>query len=165
MLISIQSKVITVLALVLSLLSLFASDAYGDSRRNQLVSVIEESALEEGAPPDLVVAVCIIESSLNPYATNFNDGGGRNSHGLCQVQYRTARWLGCANTVKELYSLKINSACAARYISYQLKRYDYYWPNAIASYNSGSIIKDRKGKLVNQVYVDKVMKVYRRLSK
>lgn len=159
--ISIVLRATIVLALALSQ----GNAEGGNSRRSALITTIETVALDEGVPPDLLVAVCSIESSLNPYVTNFNDGGGRNSHGLCQVQYRTAKWLGCAKTVKDLYTPAVNARCAAKYIYYQLRRYDHYWPYAIAAYNSGSIIKTRKGKLANQVYVDKVMRVYRRLAK
>lgn len=120
-------------------------------------SILREQALAVGVPPRLLVAICEVESNLQPYVTNFMDGK-RHSHGLCQVQTRTARWLKCAKNAKDLYNPITNANCAAKYLLYQLRRYQSYWPHAIAAYNMGHLKRTKTGRIVNQDYVDKVFK-------
>src|SRR5690348_13927727 len=53
-------------------------------------SIIVEVSQKEGAPSDIMSAICWVESKHNHKALNKKDGnGGRDSNGLCQVQYRT----------------------------------------------------------------------------
>lgn len=119
--------------------------------------IIEEAAIREGAPPELLKAICFAESSYNPGAYTYDDGSHRDSVGLCQVQLRTAKHMLCeATTENDLLDARVNARCAARYLRYQLKRYDYVWKYAAAAYNAGSLRKTQRGKILNRGYVKKV---------
>ena len=108
-------------------------------------------------PASLLIAVCDVESSLNPKAINKDDGIG-DSIGLCQVKLATARWIGCANKVSELFVAKWNARCAATYLKFQLLRYKGNVRLAVSAYNMGTAKVNRKGDLLNRRYVNKVMK-------
>lgn len=123
---------------------------------------LESAALEHNVPPKLLIAVCTVESSLRPHVTNFDDGG-TPSHGLCQIKTATAKDMHCINSVKDLYNVETNARCCAAYLQFQYKRYRN-WPDAIAAYNAGSVKRDKKGKLVNQKHVNKVLRIYKRLK-
>ena len=120
-----------------------------------ILEAILFASISNMVPPQLLLAICKTESHLNPSATNFNDGQGRHSHGLCQVQTRTARYMGYRGPVKDLYNPYINAQYAAKYLKYQLDRYGGNWRKAVAAYNAGRAVK-REGKFVNQDYVDQV---------
>lgn len=141
----------------LLLIAILTISTEANAKRSTVKALIKRQALAVGVPPQLLIAICSVESGLNPYVTNFHDGG-RHSHGLCQVQTRTARWLGCARNAEQLYKPAINAKCAAEYLRYQLKRYKGYEPYAVAAYNTGTLKRTKTGRIVNQDYVDKVYK-------
>lgn len=109
-----------------------------------------------GLPPGLLSAVCWTESHHNAAAINPDDGTG-DSIGLCQVQYATARQMGYRGSAKHLRDPKTNARYAGAYIRYQLDRYDGDILKAIAGYNAGSYIVNRKGQTVNCQYVAQVL--------
>jgi soluble lytic murein transglycosylase-like protein len=103
--------------------------------------------------------LCWIESHHKPQSTAFNDGkGGNNSHGLCQIQYDTAKFMGYTGSVKGLYDPFTNAKFAAKYLMHQLRSYNQDWRLAVAAYNAGTVIINKKGKVVNYKYVDQVEK-------
>lgn len=128
----------------------------------QLESTIERIAFQEKAPPELMLAICKVESSLRPTAVNHKDGNGRTSIGLCQIQLRTAQWMGYTGDEKGLYSVESNVKYSARYLAYQLRRYDHVYDYAIAAYNAGSVRRNPNKKLINERYVRKVWAMYRK---
>lgn len=137
------------LLIILFTLPLFASD--------DIIKIIEEEAFNELVPPQLLLAICKTESSLKPYVTNFDDGSkGINSHGLCQLQFRTAQSVGFKEDAKLLYDPRINARYAAKYLKKHLKKYGWVWNKAIAAYNAGRVIYDKQGEFVNKDYVEKV---------
>ncbi len=125
----------------------------------------------------LMTAICLIESSGDPLAFNFQDGKGRSNHsfGYCQVNYATAVELGfkpnkaCLKDYRDkksrtpiacgLFSESVNKYYATTYLNLQLIRYDYNFTKAISSYNAGSYITG------NREYVRKVKKKYQELLK
>lgn len=109
-------------------------------------------------PPKLLDAICYIESHYDIHAVHHDDGG-EDSLGLCQVKYSTAKFLGFTGTEKQLMRPEVNAKYAAKYISYQLKRYNYNTEKATISYNRGNA----KG-LTKTKYSTKVLKVYWRLN-
>lgn len=154
---------------------------------------IKKAANKNKVPPSLLRAICSAESNLDPHAYRFGDGGEKNSAiGMCQILYNTARDYGfndkrCAKSFKGLDKMsKIYKTCklfgpytnayyAAKYLKFQLDRYDNSWISAIAAYNTGSLricetgkvkssstgeilYKCEKGGLLNQKYVDRVLK-------
>lgn len=109
-------------------------------------------------PPKLLDAVCYVESHYNPNAINYEDGG-EDSLGLCQVKLSTAKWLGFKGSRQMLMRPEVNAKYAAKYLAYQLKRYNYLTEKAIISYNRGNAIGLSRTK-----YSQKVLKVYWRLN-
>ena len=170
---------------------MLSSYAYAKPTQNVLDN-IKRAADKVGVPHKVLYAICKAESHLNPKALGINDGGN-NSHayGLCQIRMPTAKWMGfkgddnCINGDFSNKSNRIYRNCklfgpytnaywAAKYIKYQLDRYDNSWINAIAAYNAGSVrtcttgyVTWKKtgeklhecqiGGLLNQVYVDRVL--------
>lgn len=116
--------------------------------------IIYDAAILEGAPPKLLVAICWVESRHNPWAYNKNDP----SYGLCQLMYPTAKQMGYKGKPAGLFNAQINAKYAAKYLRWQLKRYKNNWLLAIVSYNAGSVIRNRRGRIVNFKYADKIIK-------
>ena len=148
----------------------------------EIRALIEKHATENGLEPDLVEAVVLHESSGDPDACkvepafyerytkpmNFSDTEEwlrATSWGLMQVMGQVARELGykgkyfttlCSNP-----ELGIELGC--RHLANKINRYGQVdW--GLAAYNAGSARKDITGNLVNQVYVDAVMKHYKEIK-
>lgn len=108
----------------------------------ELISIIKAAAIASGVSANTLVALCGVESSLNPEAINYSDRG-EPSIGLCQVKLSTAQWLKCANTRQDLFRADINAQCAGEYLAYQLNRYNGNYARAITAYNAGRDTKSR----------------------
>lgn len=106
-------------------------------------------------PAGLLMALCSVESNLNPHAIVANDGGSP-SYGLCQVKLETAKRFIPDVTPADLMRKPVNMMVAAMYLQHQFKRYGS-WRKAIAAYNTGSIKYSTKGFLVNDHYLKKVV--------
>lgn len=101
-----------------------------------------------------------MESNHVERAINVNDGGS-DSLGLCQIKLETAKGLGYGGNAASLQrSAKINTHFAAKYLRFQLDRYDGSVWRGIAAYNSGTYKVDKSGTAVNKSYVDKVFKAW-----
>lgn len=107
-------------------------------------------------PPQLLSSLCYIESSHNPKAVNHDDGTG-DSLGICQVKLATARFLGFKGSREDLLNAKTNITYSAKYLKYQLNRYDSNVEKAVAAYNAGTYRKAEDGKPLNNKYVIKVL--------
>jgi len=151
---------------------------------------VRRAAKEVGVSPDLLSAICYAESHHNHKAYVHADGTGDNhAFGICQVLLKTAEQYGfkdprCTEDFKsrkqdrtysncKLFGPYTNALYAARYLKYQLDRYDGSWINAIAAYNTGTVklcktgwvhnahgkrmYKCSPGGLLNQKYVDRVL--------
>lgn len=106
-------------------------------------------------PPNLLHALCYVESSHNVSAVHVQDGK-TDSYGVCQVKYETAVWLGFKGTPKQLMLPSTNVYYAAKYLSYNLKRYNGDTVKAVIAYNRGNA----KG-LTTTNYSDKVFKQWK----
>lgn len=115
-----------------------------------MIELLIAAALAQGVPQDIFVAMCSVESNLNPKAINKGDGGA-DSIGLCQVQLPAARHVGFTGTRSELFNPQTNANIAAKYFRLQLDRYGGNIVDAVVAYNAGRSIKYRK-------YVEKVFK-------
>lgn len=123
------------------------------------LSSIHRVALAEGVDSQVLASVCWVESKFDPKALAVRDGGKpASSIGLCQVQYKTAQFMGFRGRARDLYAVDTNLAYAAKYLKYQLRRYGDL-DRAIAAYNAGAVYYDNEGKFVNQSYVGKVRTV------
>ena len=111
-------------------------------------------------PPGLLSAVCHVESNYKIDAINYNDGGS-DSVGVCMVKLETARDLGFKGTAKQLARPRTNIHFAAVYLHKQLMRYDGDIYKAVAAYNSGTHLVNRRGLTVNREYVEKVLTAWR----
>ena len=141
----------------------------------EIKKVIQRVSEETGTPPELIEAICKVESNLDVHAFKRNDGGRKNhAFGACQVLRKTGEALlgkrdkGCDRdfrttpkshrTGKEcfLFDPYQNIKAAALYIQGHIKRYDNL-EDVIAGYNAGSAKRKKKsGKLINEKYVGKV---------
>jgi len=94
-----------------------------------------------GIPEGILESMCYKESNHRVDMIHYNDGT-THSYGICQVKYETARFMGFRGTKKELMQPIHNITYAAKYLSYQHKRYGN-WAKAIIAYNQGSTKKDK----------------------
>lgn len=120
-------------------------------------SVIEKAAKKVGVDTNLLKAICWVESKHDATAMNYLDGGPHNSVGLCQVQFRTATYMGYKGTKEGLLDPYTNAYYAAKYLKYQIKRYDDV-DLAVLAYNAGSIKYNKDGVIINFEYLTKVKK-------
>ena len=153
----------------------------------ELRKIIEIRALEYGIDPDLVEALCFVESSFNPKATRYEPAffktyilpmlqrneispveatGRATSWGLMQLMGQVAREKGFKGQFEELFEPAAGLHWALKHLRHFLDRYpnDIDQPYlAIAAYNAGSP-RYKDGKFVNQQYVDKVNKYLNQLK-
>ena len=73
-------------------------------------------------PPKLLESVCFTESSFNMSAVH-RDDGSQDSLGVCQVQLRTAKWLGYQGTAEGLMNPRVNTYYAAKYLAKNIRKY------------------------------------------
>lgn len=111
-------------------------------------------------PRELLLALCWGESSFRSNSTHMDNG--TLSYGTCQVKLATAEWLDKVYhhknraTALRLEDNKVNAFYAAKYLQYQLVRYDGDWMKAVDAYNAGSAQHLKPGKKTK--YIKKVEK-------
>lgn len=110
-------------------------------------------------PDNLLESVCFVESSNRPHAIH-KDDGSQDSVGLCQLHLSTARQMGFKGSAKSLLRADVNAFYAAKYLSYQINRYNGSIHKAISAYNAGTYRENSRGIARNQAYVDKVFNQY-----
>lgn len=139
--------------IILALMAPTAVDA-GIKAPPLVIQALKKASASADVPYRLIASICYIESSLRPHVRNKYDGGSP-SYGLCQIKEATARDMGFMGSVKELYDPFVNALYAAKYLRYQLDRYDGDWVRALAAYNRGS----SGAHVDNSNYVHKVMTI------
>jgi soluble lytic murein transglycosylase-like protein len=139
---------------------------------DQLRTLITSHPDRGSLPVECVMAVCMVESSLRPYAIKYEDHyrwlvgdqgtmptgeklGQKHSWGIMQVMGAVARELGFAGPFTDLWEPEIGIRYGMRLLKKLWQRHEN-WPDVIASYNAGSPIRV-DGKYKNQAYVDKVL--------
>lgn len=90
-------------------------------------------------PGALLLAICIHETGLKNALVPHD--GGTPTFGICQVKKDTAVFLGFKGTAKELMNPETNALYAAKYLHYQLDRYDGSWSKSVSAYNAGSYVE------------------------
>jgi soluble lytic murein transglycosylase-like protein len=83
-----------------------------DPDKADIAVMVENTAVAHGVPLELAHAVVRVESNYNPRAT-----GSDGTVGLMQIKPRTARGLGFAGSVRELYNPKTNLEWGIRYLA------------------------------------------------
>jgi soluble lytic murein transglycosylase-like protein len=109
-------------------------------------------------PPGLLNAVCYTESHYDIRAIHKDDGHG-DSLGICQVKLETAQWLGYKGNAKQLMIPRLNMYYSAKYLRYQLDRYNQNIPQALIAYNMGN-----SKHLTHSKYSDKVLKEWQTIK-
>lgn len=120
--------------------------------RPVILNAIHQAADDADVPYRLLLAICTVESSLNPKAIHPHDGDG-TSYGLCQIKEATARDMGFEAKTKILMDIHVNSYYAAKYLAHQMEKYEDDWIRAVAGYNRGS----SHFHISNQEYVNRVL--------
>ncbi len=119
-------------------------------------ALILQAANIVGVPSALLLAICSHESHLQN--TIVPHDGGSPSYGICQVKKSTADMMGHRGHISDLMVPEINAKIAAKYLKYQLSRYNNDWCKSVAAYNAGKFIQSSKypRKPANHIYVEKV---------
>lgn len=144
-----------------------------------MTEIIEKVAKEQGIDPKLLLAICTVESSLNPFAIRYepawsyyyfvNEHASRLgitqttervlqacSYGLAQIMGSVARSYGYSENLTKMFS---GPEIPLRYSAMHLKNFITKYGSevdAISAYNQGSPRKTPGGLYQNQRYVDKV---------
>ena len=113
-----------------------------------------ESATAEGLPAELLKAVAVAESRMNPGAVS-----RAGAKGLMQIMPSTGKTLG----VKDLFDPRDSIAGGAAYLAKQVSRFGSYEP-ALAAYNAGPRNVEKFGGIPpfdeTRTYVARVMGLY-----
>jgi soluble lytic murein transglycosylase-like protein len=128
------------------------------------LSIITAAAKAAKTSAILLYAVCQFESNDFMYDYTMYDNG-TPSFSVCQIKSGTAKMLGWnGKDEMELRNPHVGVKYAAKYLKYQLDRYDNDWCKAVSAYNSGSYTESPKkpGYPKNLKYVRLVQQ---RLSK
>lgn len=126
------------------------------------VETVQQVADSLGICATLLYSICSVESS-GRNVINYYDGK-THSYGMCQIKLETARMFNPNLTQADLMIPHKNIYYAAMYLKRQKKRYEKEWDCVVASYNAGSCFRKRNGQVVNNEYVKKVSKEYRKNS-
>lgn len=102
-----------------------------------LLLLFHSASVPFDLPDNLLASLCYVESTHNINAIHHHDGDG-DSLGVCQVKLKTARWMGFDGSARELMDPSINAYYAAKYLAYQIERYDGDIQKALVAYNMGS---------------------------
>ena len=100
-------------------------------------------------PPDLLSAICYVETKHVVSSIHKNDGGS-DSLGICQVKLTTAKDLGFKGTAYELqHNNNVNIHYAGKYLQKQLRKYAEI-NKSISAFNAGHYTP-KNYKYVNKV--------------
>jgi soluble lytic murein transglycosylase-like protein len=156
--------------------------------RAETIAAIKKAATAEGIDPEVYLAICTVESSLNPFAlryepayryttrcadwaSNFHitptteEALQRFSYGASQIMGGVLREYGYG---KHLALWIADLEAPIIYGAKHLKKFMIRYPTleeAVASYNAGSPRRTPGMMFENQVYVDKVFRELRALQK
>lgn len=151
-----------------------------ESIRDQMASTLKQECDHFDLKINIIESIIQTESNWNPWVIRYEKEfyhflhplkyGAQNhittasetisqqiSWGLGQVMGGTARFMGFEGPLTSLLDPKINIHICCLYFAKNCKKYAKL-EEQIASYNSGSVIYNQKKELINQQYVDKVLK-------
>lgn len=116
------------------------------------------AAKQVGVSAALLFSVCHVESHMKTI-NNFQDGHGRGSFGVCMVSLEVARSFKPEADRLALQQLSYNLLISAMYLKSLSDNYNGNISYIAAAYNGGYVYFNGK-EIRNQVYVNKVLKVY-----
>lgn len=96
---------------------------------------IAAAALQNGLPPELVLALIQQESNWDPEAYS------GEAHGLMQLTPATAERFGLE--IAEIYSPERNIEVGTKYLGWLVRRYNGDYRKAVAAYNAGEGAVDK----------------------
>ena len=147
-------------------LLLCCAAARADSRPAILVyrmyaeQLVEYYAAQYGIPPDMVRAVIRVESNWYPGAVS-----RAGAIGMMQLMPGTARLL----QVNHPFWIYQNIAGGTAYLAYLYRRFGGDWRLALAAYNAGPTVVEKRGLRYSSpgvfAYVPRVLEEYRLLLK
>ena len=106
-----------------------------------------------GVSPAMIAAVIEVESGGTPTVT-----GGSGEFGLMQIMCATAEQVGFSGDCQNLFIPKINILYGAKYLAWQLKRYNGNIEQVFSAYNAGTATAR------NRSYVEKAVAAHRRYT-
>lgn len=115
-----------------------------------LLILFNSTTVQFNLPNNLLQSICYIESKHNISAVHKDDGNS-DSLGVCQIKLETAKWLGFKGSKKELMLPEVNLYYSAKYLRYNLDRYNGNTIKAIISYNKGNAKNLKTSKYYNKV--------------
>lgn len=120
------------------------------------IAIILAAAKKAKVSGSILLALCTHESGLKNVFVPHD--GGSPTYGICQVKYGTAQMLGFDGAPEDLLKPHINANFAAKYLKYQLDRYDGSYCKALSAYNAGQYTESKKlpGHPRNLKYVKKI---------
>lgn len=130
------------------------------SRLQPFIDIVAAKSIKHGVPTTLIYAIIFMESSIHPNTKIWEPNVEQFAMGLGQVLPSTARWMGFKGTDEELLKPEVNLEYVAKYLRYQLDRYENDIPEAIAAYNAGSVKYREDGSYINQAYVNRVSRYF-----
>ncbi len=107
-------------------------------------------------PPNLLSAICWVESKHDVNAIHYDDGP-EDSLGICQVQLSSAYTVGFRGTAEELMKPEINTIIAGAILKQQMDRYHGDIKKAVIAYNLG-----HAGSLTTTKYQRRVYQQWRK---
>jgi soluble lytic murein transglycosylase-like protein len=107
-------------------------------------TIILAAAKAANVSGSLLLAICMQETGLKNLV-HLNDGTS-HSYGVCQIKFSTAQAFGYKGPEQGLMDPKINAKYSAKYLKYQLDRYNGDWSRAAAAYNAGAYFESKKVK-------------------
>src|SRR5208283_1967178 len=130
-------------------------DFSGSVSMKTIHATVVEKARLHNIDPQLVKAVIRAESNWNPYAVS-----PKGALGLMQLMPSTAALLGVANP----FDPAENIDGGVRYLKYMIERFNGNLTLALAAYNAGPKLVERKGMVPSIpetiAYVKRVMQYY-----
>jgi soluble lytic murein transglycosylase-like protein len=135
-------------------------DALLLAKAGQYDAIIEKAAISTEVEANLLRAVIVVESGFNSHAVS-----KRGAVGLMQLMPATATRYGVSNPYDPLQ----NVHAGARYLKFLMGHFGNNVRLALAAYNAGEDAVDRNGGQIppfyeTQVYVPRVMKIYKMLT-
>jgi len=146
----------------------------------ELLDHIKSEAAVHDLPWQLVRAVCLIESSLNPFSRRYEPRykwlygdatlltpnevmDQKHSWGLMQVMGAVAREYGWRGDMVELCRIPLGITYGCLHLAKFRAKYEL-WTDAISAYNAGSPRRTSEGAYENQQYVTKVVTEWTKLD-
>ena len=118
----------------------------------KIILLVIQSAIAANVPVDMFLGISFVESRFRNIH-NYDDNGSP-SYGPMQIKLLTARIYSSSLTRKSIKKAEGSVILAALHLNALLSKYNTHC--ALAAYNAGSCIKNKKGYLKNQKYIKKV---------